>query len=115
MVLALLVLSAGMLCALATDFIIGALSDERVTIAFEAAPAAFLTAPLTDNRLGINPDVLTAATTYLPNSSRLHLRLAQFEAPYGREDWKSAEFHARRAVQLSPHDYKPLVALASVE
>ena len=57
---------------------------------------------------------LATASSYLPNSPRLHLRLAEFHAPYGNDDLKTAEFHAYRAAHLSPNDDRPLLALAAV-
>ena len=109
-----LAICACLLLAITKNFIVGALTDDRVGITFDAPAFAFITAPLTDDRIGINPDVLATASSYLPNSPSLHLRLAEFHAPYGNENLKTAEFHARRAAHLSPNDYRPLLALAAV-
>ncbi len=113
-ILVMLAICTCLLHAILKDFIVGALTDDRVGIAFDAPDFAFITAPLTDDRIGINPDVLATASSYLPNSPRLHLRLAEFHAPYGNDNLKTAEFHAHRAAHLSPKDYRPLLALAAV-
>src|SRR5438034_8466433 len=63
----------------ACDFLVGALTDERIIVSVHAPPASFITAPFTDDRVGINPDVLTAAVRHFPNSPRLLMSLGQFE------------------------------------
>src|SRR2546426_3744609 len=61
------------------DFVVGALTDERIPVIIKAPPASFVTAPFTDDHVGINPDVLAAVARRFPNSPRLHLNLGQFE------------------------------------
>jgi tetratricopeptide (TPR) repeat protein len=96
------------------DFVIGALTDERILMTPDATPGSFIIAPLTEDRVGVNPEVLKAVSAYLPYSPRLHMRIAESEMWETRKDLPSAEFHALRAVALSPHDYRPLLLLASI-
>src|SRR5438876_11144872 len=89
------------------DFLIGALTDERIQMTADAAPASFVTAPFRDDRLGVNPAVIAAAARHFPNSPRLHMRLFKAEIYKPQiDDWRLAEFHALRATHLSPHDYR---------
>src|SRR5438309_4195812 len=98
------------------DFLIGALIDERIRMTENSDPASFITAPLRDDRVGVNPAVIDAASSYFPNSARLYLRLLQFETSKPEiGDLRPAEFHARRATNLSPHDYRPHLQLALIE
>jgi tetratricopeptide (TPR) repeat protein len=96
------------------DFLIGALTDERIPMTPDASPASFIVAPLTEDRVGVNPEVLKAVSAYLPYSPRLHMRIAESEMWEIKKDLTSAEFHARRAAGLSPHDYQPHLLLASI-
>ena len=111
---ALLVGCALLLYLVLCDFVIGALTDERIAMTFEASPASFITAPLTENRVGVNPEVLEVVNAYLPSSPRLHMRMAEAEMWQSRKDIQSAEFHALQAAALSPHDYRPPLLLASI-
>ena len=56
---ALLSIYAGLGYAVVCDFVIGALSDDRISVTAEASDA-FITAPFEEDRIGINPDVLAA-------------------------------------------------------
>ena len=94
------------------DFLVGALTDERIRVTVDAPPASFIIAPFTDDRVGINPDVLAAVARRFSNSPRLHMSLGQFER-YD-EDWSAAEFHAKRAINLSPSDYRPHLLLSVI-
>jgi len=47
-----------------SDFVVGALTDERSRMTAAAPAAAFITAPFTDDWIGVNPDVLTAAASF---------------------------------------------------
>ncbi len=96
------------------DFLVGALADEHVRMTADATPAAFITAPFADERVGVNPEVLAAAARYFPNSPRLHMRLAEIRRYRTEDDLRTAEFHAMRAIRLSPHDYRPRLILASI-
>ncbi len=115
MMAAVLTLCMWLLVVVSCNFVIDALSDERIPITIAASPAAFVIAPFTDERIGVNPNVLAAATRYLPTSARLQLRLAAFESGQFKEDWNSDESHALRAIRLSPHDYRPRLLLASIQ
>ena len=96
------------------DFVIGALTDERILMTPDASPASFIIAPLTEARVGVNPEVLKAVSAYFPYSPRLHMRVAESEMRESGKDLPSAEFHALRAAALSPHDYRPRLLLASI-
>src|SRR5439155_25947354 len=100
-------LCASLLYVILCDFLVAALTDERIRMTVDAPPASFITAPFTDDRVGINPDVLAAVARHFPKSPRLHMSLAQFERYHAEDDWGAAEFHAKRAIDLSPYDYRP--------
>jgi tetratricopeptide (TPR) repeat protein len=108
-------LCAGLAYLVVCDFVVGALTDSRVSITAKASPAAFITAPFADHHIGINPDVLAAVARRFPSSARLHLRLGEFEKYTGKDNWRAAEVHARRAIALSPHDYRPRLLLAEIQ
>src|SRR5688500_9287599 len=88
---AVILLTACLLVVAAYSFLVNALSDERIPITADASPAAFITAPFTDTRIGVNPSVLAAAVQYLPGSPRLQLRLAAFESLQFGDNWGSGE------------------------
>src|SRR5436309_9642789 len=104
-----------LLYVIVADFLIGALTDEQIRMTVDAPPASFITAPFTDDRVGINPDVLAAVARHFPKSPRLHMSLAQFERYHAKDDWRAAEFHAKRAIDLSPYDYRPRLLLAVIQ
>ncbi len=112
---AVLGLCGWLLYVTACDFLVGALTDERIIVSVHAPPASFITAPFTDDRVGINPDVLTAAVRHFPNSPRLLMSLGQFERDGAEDEWRGAEFHAKRAINLSPHDYRPHLLLSVIQ
>jgi Tfp pilus assembly protein PilF len=97
------------------DFVVSALTDERITITAEASASDFITAPFDEQRIGIHPDLLAAAAQRFPNSARLQLRLGEYEKYATKDEWRGAELRALRAIQLSPHDYRPRLLLASVQ
>src|SRR5437867_2220085 len=87
---------ACLLYAVLCEFIVAALADERIPVTLDAAPASFITAPFTDDRIGVNPDVLARALRYFPKSSRLSMRLAEFDRFLGNDDGAAA--NALRAI-----------------
>ena len=97
------------------DFLVGALADEQVRMAEDATAASFITAPFKDDRVGLNADTLAAVARFFPNSPRLHTRLAGIRSYKAHEDLSVAEYHARRAIRLSPHDYRPRLQLAYIQ
>jgi len=97
------------------NYLIGALTDERIRVTPDAQPASFFTAPFTDDRVGINPDVLAAAGRRFPNSPRLHMALGEFGRYQAEGDWPAAQFHAKRAIDLSPYDYRPHLLLSVIQ
>jgi Tfp pilus assembly protein PilF len=112
---AVLMVCCGLLYAVVRDYLIEALTDDRILVTADAAASDFLAAPFVDRRIGVAPGVLETAARYLSNSPRLHMRLADFERYRGKNYWEEAELHAARAVGLSPRDYKPLLLLASIQ
>src|SRR5439155_20843578 len=76
---ALIGLCGALLYVTLCDFLVGALTDERIGVTVAAPAAAFVIAPFRDDRVGINPDVLTAVARRFPSSPRLHMKLAQYE------------------------------------
>src|SRR5881296_2297401 len=73
------------------DFLVGALTDERIRVTVDAPPASFITAPFKDDRVGINPDVLATVARHFPNSPRLQMSLGEFERYEAEDDWDAAE------------------------
>src|SRR2546427_8114057 len=98
-----LTLCSSLLYLTVCNFLVGALTDERILVTVDAPPASFITAPFTDARVGINPNVLAAVARHFPNSPRLHMSLGQFETYGTEDDWSAAEFHTTRAIDLSPY------------
>ena len=115
MLCAVLALCGWLLYLVLCDFIVGALTDERIRMTADTSPASFITAPFNDDRLGVHPDVVAAAARYLPNSPRLHMRLAEYQRYREKDQWDFARYHAKQAIRLSPHDYRPRLQLAAIE
>jgi hypothetical protein len=110
---ALIVVCAWLSTIVLCNFLVDALSDPRMAVTPDAPMASFITDPF--DRGGANPAVLAAAVRYIPNSPRLHLKLAETETNTKHSyDLRAAENHATRAIQLSPYDYKPRLLLASI-
>lgn len=97
-----------------SNFVVGALADERVGLSREVSKASFIIAPLKDERIGISLEALLVAANYIPNSPRLEARLAEAWMMEGNEDLEAAELHALRAIRLSPHNYGMRVLLATI-
>jgi len=70
---------------------------------------------VTDERVTANKDLLVATIAYLPNSARLNSRLAESELSDDDRDLASTENHAKRAVDLTPWDYRQRLLLATVK
>lgn len=99
----------------ASNFIIGALIDQRIGLSRDSSKASFILAPLTDERVGISPEALTAAANHFSNSPRLEARLAEAQMMEGSRDLVAAELHGLRAVSLSPYSYTLRMLLATIE
>lgn len=67
-----------------------------------------------DERVEIEREQLLEAIRLLPDTARLHARLAQAETAGEGGSLANAEFHASRAVDLSPWDYTNRVLLATI-
>ena len=80
-----------------------------------AASSTFVVGALTDERVSPPPEALAAAIVYFPGSARLNARLAEHELVQEERDLSLAESYARRAVNLSPWDYNYRLSLANVE
>ena len=95
--LALLLAATGVSALLATliisNFIIGTLADDRVTV---------------------SRDLLTSALSYFPNSARLQGRLAEAELLEANRDLGRARAAAEHSINLSPFDYSHRLTLASI-
>ncbi|MFY9553534.1 MAG: hypothetical protein WAV20_04115 [Blastocatellia bacterium] len=70
---------------------------------------------LTDQRAAVSKELLAAGIDYLPNSALLNARLAEAQMREAERDITSVENLARRAVDLSPWDYRHRLLLATVE
>src|ERR1051326_1436680 len=82
------------------DFLVSALSDPSIAVAPGAPLGSFVTDPFTGG--GANPLVFDAIGPYIPNSPRLHYKLADSELNRSERDLRSVELHAIRAAHLSP-------------
>lgn len=77
--------------------------------------ARFVIGTLADDRVAATRELLAAPVEYFPGSARLNARLATAELSESAGDLASAGVHARRAVGLSPHDYRFRLILAQVQ
>src|SRR2546425_10805949 len=103
-------LSALLLYFVLCDFVVGALADPFIAVTPGAPLASFITDPFTGG--GANPLVFDTIGRYIPDSSRLHYKLADFQRNGSETDLQLAELHAMRAAQLSPYDFRPRLLLA---
>lgn len=69
---------------------------------------------VTDERVAPNKDLLAVAIAYLPNSAPVNARLAEVEMREEDRDLSDIEGFAKRAVNLSPWDYRQRLLLATV-
>lgn len=69
---------------------------------------------LTDDRIPIPLSVLYAGANYLPNSPRIHARIAAGEMQGISRDLNKAESHVRQAIELMPREYTYHLMLASI-
>ncbi len=90
-----LVVCAGLVVLIVSRFVIGTLSDERL------------------GRFG--RETLEVPVQYFPNSPRLNARLAEAEFLESDRDLNRAEELARKAIALSPYDYRYPMILASIK
>lgn len=70
---------------------------------------------LTDERVNVNKDWLTAGITHAPNSALLNARIARTEMLEEERDLSEAESRAIRAINISPWDFNHRLLLASIE
>lgn len=80
-----------------------------------AAGTSFVVGVLTDERVSPPAEVLAAAVVYFPESARLNARRAQFEFEEQERNLALAKSYALRAVNLSPWDYNYRLDLATYE
>jgi tetratricopeptide (TPR) repeat protein len=73
-----------------------------------------ITYGLTDDRLPIPLSSLYAGANYLPNSPRIHARIAASEMQGISRDLTKAESHIRQALELTPNEYNYHLMLASI-
>ena len=69
---------------------------------------------LTDDRIAIPLSALYAGANYLPNSPRIHARIAAGEMQGISRDLNKAESHIRQAIELMPREYNYHLMLASI-
>jgi tetratricopeptide (TPR) repeat protein len=86
------------------------------------ATARFVTVALTDPKVWADQEIIEAAINHLPNSARLHARLAArlIESNIDVDQTQSHEciaeravYHASRAASLAPRDYESRALLAA--
>jgi tetratricopeptide (TPR) repeat protein len=75
----------------------------------------FVIGTLADDRLPVSRNLLEIPLERFPNSSRLNARFAENEVVESDRDLARAEFHAKRAINLSPYDYRLRLTLASAK
>ena len=93
-ILAALGLAAVLVALIVSEFVVGALADERADV---------------------DSETLAAAVSYFPSSAKLHARLAETQITEAKADLRSIETHAQQAVQLSPYNHEFRMLLASVQ
>ena len=76
---------------------------------------SFIVGVLTDERVSVSRDLLAAGSKYAPNSAPLQARLAEAEMAEAERDLPSIEARALRAINLSPWDYNHRLLLASIK
>ena len=91
-----------------------------VAVAFSAVLvlvifSQFVIGTLADDRLQVSRNLLEIPLERFPNSSRLNARFAQNEIVESDRDLARAEFHAQRAINLSPYDYRLRLTLAAAK
>ncbi|HEU4391480.1 MAG TPA: tetratricopeptide repeat protein, partial [Blastocatellia bacterium] len=87
-------LAVGLVILVASEFVVGALADERADVPGET---------------------LAAAVAYFPSSAKLHARLAETLITEAKADPRNIESHAQQAVLLSPYNYEFRMLLASIQ
>ena len=80
-----------------------------------AALASFIIGLLTDERISPTRELLATGVDYVPNSARLLARLADAEMREPERNLELVEARAKRAVNISPWDYRRRLLLATVE
>jgi hypothetical protein len=75
----------------------------------------FVIGTLAYEGLDVSRGTLVTPVEYFPNSARLNARLAKAEMMASDRDLDRAEFHAMRAISLSPNDYRFPLILASIK
>lgn len=78
-----------------------------------AAVSQFIVSALTDERVTINRATLATAETIFPESARLQARLAA--SANAERDFAMAEIHAARSLELSPRNYRLQLLMASIK
>jgi hypothetical protein len=75
----------------------------------------FIVGVITDERVSVSRDLLADAVAYAPNSASLLARLAAAEMREEERDLSSAENYCTRAVRISPWDYRHRLLLALIK
>lgn len=79
-----------------------------------ASASNFIVGVITDDRVSASRDMLASASHYFPSSARLSGLLAKAEMGAEERDLALAETYARRAADLSPSDYNYQLLLGAV-
>jgi hypothetical protein len=75
----------------------------------------FITGTIADERVPVERERLAATLASYPDSARLNARFAQAEMLNINRDLEKLIVHAQRAVNLSPHNYRYRLSLASAQ
>lgn len=92
-----------------------ALALGLVSLLSFAALVNFFAGIVTDPRVNVSKELLAATIAYVPNSAPLNARIAEAEMTENDRDISSIENHVKRAVNLSPWDYRQRLLLATVK
>lgn len=79
------------------------------------AMRGFVLGALVDERAAVARGPLASAIEFFPDSARLSARLAEAEIMETDADLARADLHAQRAVNLSPHDFRFHLLLATIQ
>lgn len=77
--------------------------------------SSFIKGLLSDERVSISRDALAAATEDFPHSALIHARYAEAEVKSADRNLGRAEPHLLTAIRLSPWDYRLRLLLAEIE
>ncbi len=100
--------------SLLARFITAILAVGAFGVLVVAALWSLVIGTLTDDRVAIPREVLQAGVQYLPDSPRLHARIAETELRAIDRDLPKAESHVRQAIELLPGEYTYRMLLGDI-